>query len=895
MQAHLDLLAGDYERRGLSPADARAAARRAFGGVEQIKEQYRDRRSIPMIDTTLQDLRYAGRTLRKAPVFTAVAVLSIALGIGANTAIFTVLDQVILRLLPVKDARQLVLVSAAGEQYGDGRGDGSELSYPRFLDLRDHNDVFSGMCARADTQLQVSAGGRTERITAEQVSGTYFPTLGVEPRLGRLFGPDEDQLSGGHAVAVLSHAYWKARFAADPDILGKAIIVNTHPMTIVGVAQEGFDGVNLGNAAQIFVPLTMTDLSPTASALTDRRLRWLSVFARLRPGVTPARAQAGLQPFYASQLQMEVGEPGFAKASAQTRAAFLQGTVNVSPAGFGKSRLRNDLRRPLWTLMLIVACVLLISCANVANLLLARASVRQREMALRLALGATRFRIMRQLLIESLVLAVAGGLAGLAIAVWGSGALLQLFRDPSNVLTVSASPDLRILSFNLALSLVTGLLFGVMPARQATHPALAPTLKNEAGSVIGGGQGRLRKMLVAAQVALSLLLLIGAGLFIRSLHNLLTTDAGINTARLITFNVAPGLNGYQDERASQFRDTLLERIRATPGVAAAAVGSYPLLAGGSWNNSMTVEGFTTGTGRAPFAMENAVTPGYFATMGMQILAGRDFEPRDEQPALRARAWVFTVAIANQTFARRYLQGGALGRHIGFGSDPGAPTPYEIIGVVSDAKYTSLREETQPQFFFPFLGGAIADRLRPHRQRAGDDVRDAARAYQQIDPACRSMRWKPSRRGSIESLVTERLVGGLSTIFGLLATLLAMIGLVWRDGLQRRAAHARDRRAHGDGRADAAGGVAGVARCADAGGDRPDDRATGGVVREPLHRGAVVWRHPDRSGGDGRGRARLDGGGRPRRTHSSAARDARGPVDRVALRVVARSGGRCVVA
>ena len=665
----------------------------------------------------LSDIRYAWRGLRKAPVFTGVAILSIAVGIGANTAIFTLVDQLLLRLLPVKDPRQLVLVTGEGFQYGNGWGDGNELSYPRYIDLRDNNRVFSSMFCRFSYVLHISFSGQTERIAGELVSGSYFSGLGVNARLGRLIGSQDETAAGADRVAVLTDAYWKSRFAGDPAIVGQTILVSNEPVTVIGVAQEGFDGVNLGRASQVFVPITMAglvtplgDKKDAAKVLQNRRQRWLNVFGRLRDGVTPEQAQAGLQPFYALRLEMEVQEAAFARASAGDKDRFVKGTVAVQPAGFGKSTLRRQLTRPLWILMAIVGMVLLIACANVANLLLARATARQREIVVRLALGATSRRIVQQLLVESLMLAVAGGALGLMLATWGASLLLEFFSNPNTTLTVSASPDLRILGFTLGISIATGLLFGVVPALRSTRPELAPTLKNEAGGVLGGAQAGVRKALVVSQVALSLLLLIGAGLFVRSLHNLMMVNPGIDVSRLIEFYVEPDVIGYEDERGAAFAKTMLARVRAIPGVTAAGMGSSALFEGGSWNSAYTLEGHTPQGNERVIAHNNTVSPGYFETLGMRLVAGRNFDERDEQPLKIEDGPPWRTAIANQAFVRKYMDGSpasALGRHVGFGRDPGTPTPIEIIGIVSDAKYRSMRGEVEPQMFFPRVptGGA----------------------------------------------------------------------------------------------------------------------------------------------------------------------------------------------
>ncbi|MBV8817430.1 MAG: ABC transporter permease, partial [Acidobacteriaceae bacterium] len=467
------------------------------------------------------DLAFALRTLRKTPAFTVVAIASLALGIGANTAIFTVVDQVLLRLLPVKDPQRLVLLSMKGVFPGSSRGD-DVLSYPMYADFAANNSVFSGMFCRFPVPVNLGFSGQTERIAAELVSGTYFPVLGVEPAAGRLLTPADDRIINGHPVVVLSNAFWRSRFAAKAEVVGKEIVLNGHKMTVIGVAQRGFDGVELGYSAQVFIPMMMkAQMTPPWDDMQNRRSRWVYAFGRLKPGVSREQAQVALQTMLRGQLEMEETEQGFSDVGTYERAQYLKNTIGLLPASRSHSDLRTRMQSPLWALLSITAAVLLIACANVANLLLARSAARQREIAIRLSLGAARARVISQLLIESLVLAAAGGSSGLLIASWLDG-MLAGFLPPEKIsLQLSTHPDTRVLLFTIAVSLLTAILFGLIPALQATKPDIAPTLKSEVSTVIGGGvQLNFRKALVTAQVTLSLLLLIGAGLFIRSLHNL---------------------------------------------------------------------------------------------------------------------------------------------------------------------------------------------------------------------------------------------------------------------------------------------------------------------------------------------------------------------------------------
>jgi predicted permease len=736
------------------------------------------------------DSRYAFRSLRKAPVFTSVAVLSLALGIGANTAIFSLLDQILLRLLPVKEPRQLVLLTMRGRHYGSNWG-GNAISYPMYLDFKNHNQVFEDMFCRFPIQTSLTFEGQTERVQAEIVSGTYFPVLGVGAVIRPTFTPDDDRTESGHPVVVLSYDFWQTRFAGDPRIVGKKIIVNGNNMTILGVGQPGFDGVELGNAAKIFVPVMMEpDLMPlNKEFLKNRRQRWVNAFGRLKPGVTPEQAKASLPPFMHSMLEMEVQEPAFRNASAFTRQEFLKCTIDVLPGSQGRSFFRRQLATPLWLLMSITGVVLLIACANLANLLLARATGRQKEMAVRLAMGASRGRVVSQLLVESLLLAALGGIAGIAVAFSADRLLIAAYLpSDSQGLKIATAPDTRVLLFTMAVTFLTGVLFGLIPALQATKPDVAPTLKDQAGAVVGGGHVTLRKALVMAQVTLSLLLLIGAGLFLKSLNNLRNLGPGFRVERLIGFQVDPSLNGYKPERAKIFFQQLTDNLGAVPGVQSVALAAVRILEGNEWDSSAIVEGYTPPrAGDHPQPYMNSISPNYFATLGVPIIAGRDFTPKDNQEILHMERrgpgedwWAPTTIIINETFAKRYFAGRVpIGRHIGFGVDPGTKLDMEIVGVVKDIKYTNLRDEIPEQAFVPYLASRFVTGMTVYVRTTLDprQVFSAVRAkVRELDPNLPVYSMRTTQEQIDNSLTTERLIATLSAVFGFLATLLATIGL-----------------------------------------------------------------------------------------------------------------------
>jgi predicted permease len=718
------------------------------------------------------DLRFALRTFRKSPVFVAVALLSLALGIGANTAIFTLIDQLMLRLLPVKHPEQLVTLWGRGSHYGGNNGQ-YKLSYPMYIDFRDKNQVFDSMFGSWDTALNLSFDGRTERIAGQLVTGSYFPGLGVGAALGRVLTPEDDRVKGGHPVVVLSYRYWLTRFAGNPGVIGKKLSVNGYPMTVVGVSQAGFDGTDPANSPQIRLPILMEEqIDAPSTNLEDRRFRWVDVFGRLKPGETMEQAKAGLQPLFHQIIEWEVQQKEFSRTAPITREKFRRMWLDLLPASKGRSYLREQFSNSLRVLMAIVALVLLIACANVANLLLARATARQKEIAVRLALGAGRQRIICQLLMESLLLAFAGGIAGLALAIWIDRALISFLPVGISALAISTTPDWRVLAFAFGISLFTGVVFGLVPALQSTRVNLAPTLKDSVGSIAASGSVGLRKALVAAQVSLSLLLLVGAGLFIRSLQNLKELDPGFRTKNLLTFAVDPTANGYPRERSLQFYQQLKEGLDSIPGVETSSLAVVPVLEGNEWDNWVSVENFKPKPGEWIDPHVNFVWPSYFQTLDVPILEGRDFRITDAANAPK-------VAIVNEKFAKEYFGDHALGRHLGMGGDPGTKLDIEIIGVVRDSKYESMRDEMPLEVFTPYLQRTYANSMSAYVRTARDPEQMFSIVRQvvnRIDPNVPLYRVKTLEKQLDNSLVTERLVASLSSAFGLLATLLAAIGL-----------------------------------------------------------------------------------------------------------------------
>ena len=726
---------------------------------------------------TLQtdNLRLAVRGLLRSPLFSTVAILSLALGIGANTAIFTLIDQVLLRRLPVKDPDSLVMLYQEGPHNGSNMGRRMH-SYPIYQEFQKRAEPLAEVICRRLLAASISVDNQTERVDAELVSGNYFSMLGVGPAAGRVFNSrEDDQVYQGHPVVVLGYDYWVRRFARDPGVVGKKILVNNYPMTIVGVSAAGFAGLDPARSPQIRVPIQMKPVMAPGwnwVYMDNPRTRWVQVFARLEPGQTVESAQGPLQGLFLQIRAHEMTLEGAKDWSAYSRQQFMKGQLRIQQADIGYSEIRNEFSAALIVLMCMVGLVLLIACANVANLLIARGFMRQREIAVRLSLGASRGQLVRQLLTESLVLSFAGGAAGLFVAVALTRALIALVpSEGGQPLLIQAEPDVRILAFTFVLTLLTGIVFGLLPALRASRPDPWTTLKDTVGAIAGaGGSLFLRKGLVAAQVALSFLLLFGAGLFVRSLQNLKTTDTGVVLDNLVTFQLSPELSGYAPERSMTFYRELLDRLRAAPGVKSAGMTAVSILSGDEWDSSMSVEGHKPKDGEDMQAFMNALSPGYFETMGIPFLEGRDFTLLDAKQEE-------TVAIVNRRFAEHFFPGqSAIGRRLGWGVGPQTKMTMEIVGVVENSLYEGPREGVRRQVFIPSWGGNGGTfYVRAHTGSASAYSLIRSRV-KELDASMPVYAMKTLEGQLDETLLRDRLIALLSAGFGLLATVLASIGL-----------------------------------------------------------------------------------------------------------------------
>jgi predicted permease len=726
----------------------------------------------------MRNLRLAVRTLARAPFVSLVAILSLALGLGANSAIFSLFNQILLRPLPVRAPEALVNLGAPGPKPGstscNQAGDCDHVfSYPMFRDLERLQTSFTGIAAHRTFGANVASGGQTESGRGILVSGSYFPVLGLQPAVGRLFTPDDDKTPGGHEVAVLSHDYWRRRFQEDPSVLGQTLLVNGHGLTIIGVAPRGFEGTTLGVRPAVFVPLTMrTEMQVGRGPWVDnRRAYWVYLFARRGPGVSIEGARAALNGVYRN-LVNDVEAPLQAGMSDQTLARFREKTVTVAPGARGQSDVHREARAPLLILFAVTGTVLVIACANIANLLLARAAGRSAEMAVRLSVGASRGQLIRQLLTESVLLACLGAAFGVLVAKWTLDAIASLV-PPEAAALVAFRLDPAMLGFAAVAALVTGVLFGLFPALHSTNPELAATLKNQAGQPSGAKAAkRFRASLATVQIAMSMALLVPAGLFAKSLLNVSQVDLGLKADHLVTFALNPILNGYDGPRSLALFEQLEDRLSALPGVTSAVFSMVPLLAGDNWNNGVGVEGFQAGPDTNTSAAFNSVGPGFFRTMGMPLMQGREFTRADAAGAPK-------VVIVNQAFTRKFNLGAdAVGKRMKQSQGDG-PLDMEIVAVVQDAKYSDVKRPVVAQYFTPYrqsdaLGfGYFYLRTALEPEQLLTAVPGVVKA---LDPNLPVDGLKTMEMQIRENVFLDRMVSVLSTAFALLATLLAAVGL-----------------------------------------------------------------------------------------------------------------------
>ena len=774
LETYLAIETDDNISRGMTPRDARDAAHRKLGNVTLVREEIYQMNTIALIDSVWRDLKYGARLLRLSPGFAVVAILSLALGVGANTAIFQLLDAVRLRTLPVKDPQQLVEVRIANTpngRTGAFLGRRPMMTNPLWEQLRDHQQAFSGAFAWGSNAFNLTTGGEARYAQGLWVSGEFFNALGVPAWIGRTLTPDDDRRGCAAPPAVIGYGFWQREYGGSPSAIGRTLQLDGHAFDVVGVTPASFFGVEVGRAFDVAVPLCAEPLSRGARTALDTPDTWfLSVFGRLKGDWTPEKATAHLASL--SEPMFKATVP--ARYGADDAKSYLNFKLGAFEAGNGVSTLRRNYESPLWLLLATTGLVLLIACANLANLMLARATVREREVAVRLAIGASRGRIVRQMLAESLLLAAIGAACGAAIAVWLSRFLVAFLRTESNRIFVALSLDWRVFGFATALAALTCLLFGLLPAIRATRSSPGAAMKaGSRGSTDTRERFGMRRTLVVAQVALSLVLVVGALLFVRSLRNLMTLDPGFEQDGIVIASLDLRRTGTATEQLASTFDEITARLAALPGVQAAAQAFIVPVSGSGWNNNIIVDGKK----QKEHPNFNAVSADYFKTMGTPVLLGRAFDDRVDHAQAKK------VAIVNESFVKKFFSDrNPIGQAFQIEEPPGAPRPlYEIVGVVKDTKYTDLREPFGPIGYFPPAQGDPKE-MSPFTQvvlRSNAPLTtvtsEVAAAVRQVNPSI-VLQFDTMRQQVTESLLRERLMATLSGFFGGLAALIATIGL-----------------------------------------------------------------------------------------------------------------------
>ena len=723
----------------------------------------------------MPNLKFAFRTLFKTPFVTIVAIVSLALGIGANAAIFSLFNQLLLKPLPVPEPARLVNLSAPGPKPGSQNcsqaGDCETVfSYLMFRDLEKVQTPFTGIAAHLSFGANLSARGQTQDAEGMLVSGSYFPVLGLNPAVGRLLTPDDDRAPGESHVVVLGYTYWQTRFGGDAAVVGQPLIVNGQTMTIVGVAPKGFDGTTIGVKPKVYAPITMRGFSQLSKAFDNRRNYWTYLFARLKPGVSIEQARTAMAtPYHTIVNDVEV--PLQQNMSPQTMARFRAKPILLESGSRGQSNVTREAKAPLTLLLGVTAFVLLIACANIANLLLARGAGRAGEMAIRLSIGAGRGQLVRQLLGESCLLALFGGIGGLVVAQWTLNLMVALLPAQAAE-TVTLTLDPIVMLFAAALAIGTGVLFGLFPALHSTRPDLISALKGQSGQPSGArSASRFRTSLATAQIALSMALLVSAGLFTRSLFNVSRVDLGLHADNVVTFQISPARNGYTVDQTRQLFERVEDELGALPGVSGVSSSTVPLLSGSNWGSDVAVEGFKAGPDTDSNSRFNEVGPGYFSTLGIPLLGGRDFTRGDAFKAPQ-------VAIVNEAFAKKFgLVRDAVGRRMSKGSN--TPLTIEIVGIVKNAKYSDVKREIPPIFFIPYRQDETIGQINFFVRTGSDPERflnNIPKMMARLDANLPVENLRTMPQQIRENVFLDRFISVLSASFACLATLLAAIGL-----------------------------------------------------------------------------------------------------------------------